>query len=117
MYLFGVTGLRRVAARNGFARAPSSTVSKTGNSQMAKLTATGDLIVGATARSAVGFFLMPITVVKARFESSLFRNETIVGSTKALLKEGGIPALWRGYVPTTLRDAPNAALFLVFYGA
>lgn len=33
----------------------------------------------------------------------------------AVYHQGGLRALWRGAVPTALRDAPGAGLFMVFY--
>jgi hypothetical protein len=34
---------------------------------------------------------------------------------RQLYSSGGIKSLWRGAVPTALRDAPGAGLFIVFY--
>lgn len=33
----------------------------------------------------------------------------------AIRSEGGLPALWRGFIPTAMRDAPYAGLFVVSY--
>jgi solute carrier family 25 protein 38 len=35
---------------------------------MAELTTLGNVVTGAVARTAIGFVLCPVTVVKARFE-------------------------------------------------
>lgn len=43
-------------------------------SGLPKLSSAGDLIAGATARTAVGFVLMPFTVLKTRFEVSLLEH-------------------------------------------
>lgn len=37
---------------------------------LAKLSPAGNLVAGAVARTSVGFFLNPITVIKARYEVS-----------------------------------------------
>ena len=114
LYMFGVTTLRRLAAQTSFARTVT-TGAATSTSASPRLKVVGDLLVGATARTAVGFALMPVTVIKARAESSIYTSDGIVASGRALLREGGLRALWRGFIPTTLRDAPNAGLFIVFY--
>ncbi|TNY19092.1 mitochondrial carrier domain-containing protein [Rhodotorula diobovata] len=90
----------------------------------AKLTPVGDLLVGSTARTAVGFVLTPFTLLKTISESTLSlpnssSSRTAKPSTftalRTLYATGGIRSLWRGAVPTALRDAPGAGLFIVFY--
>ncbi|GAA6060280.1 hypothetical protein JCM10212_003980 [Sporobolomyces blumeae] len=87
-----------------------------------KLTTAGDLIVGSTARTGVGFLLMPFTLLKTISESSLTlptsstsRRPSTFSSLRTLYSTGGLKSLWRGAVPTALRDAPGAGLFIVFY--
>ncbi|KAM0746768.1 mitochondrial carrier [Meredithblackwellia eburnea MCA 4105] len=83
-----------------------------------KLTPTGDLIVGSTARTGVGFVLMPFTLLKTISESTLSHSHPRQSSLRALqllYASGGIKSLWRGAVPTAMRDAPGAGLFIVFY--
>lgn len=68
LYFYSVTELRSLLALRpvpylSLATPPNS-------STAAKATSSGNLLVGATARVAVGFILCPITVVKARFEVS-----------------------------------------------
>ncbi|GAA5893969.1 hypothetical protein JCM8208_001294 [Rhodotorula glutinis] len=93
----------------------------------AKLTPVGDLLVGSTARTAVGFVLTPFTLLKTISESTLSLPASSTSSARTLVKpstftalrtlyaSGGIRSLWRGAVPTALRDAPGAGLFIVFY--
>lgn len=102
-----------------------------------KLTTAGDLIVGSTARTGVGFLLMPFTLLKTLSEvftglwsrrgpcsslslppqSSLAlpKHRSSYGVLQNLYATGGMKSLWRGAVPTALRDAPGAGLFIVFY--
>ncbi|BGP14931.1 hypothetical protein JCM10213_007268 [Rhodosporidiobolus nylandii] len=94
-----------------------------------KLTPAGDLIVGSTARTGVGFILMPFTLLKTISESSLSMPTSSLASAssakpsapstlsalRTLYSSGGLRSLWRGAVPTALRDAPGAGLFIVFY--
>lgn len=100
-----------------------------------KLTTAGDLLVGSTARTGVGFLLMPFTLLKTLSEVSTFlllpfslltpsqlqsttsptTSSSSLSALQTLYKTGGIKTLWRGAVPTALRDAPGAGLFIVFY--
>ena len=55
-------------------------------------------------------------------QSSTYRPSSGVPAPKSsfaalnqLYRSGGIKSLWRGAVPTALRDAPGAGLFIVFY--
>ncbi|SCV70583.1 BQ2448_3345 [Microbotryum intermedium] len=85
-----------------------------------KLTTTGDLLVGSTARTGVGFILMPATLLKTLSESSIIAKPnqprpTSLQILSNLYRTGGLTSLWRGAVPTALRDAPGAGLFIVFY--
>lgn len=85
---------------------------------LARLTATGNLVSGAFARVVVGFILCPITVVKARFESSHFAKSAYPSLSSALVniyKNDGVRGLFSGFTATALRDAPYAGLYLVFY--
>lgn len=63
-----------------------------------------------------------ITSVYTRTQSSTYRANTGATAPKSsfaalrqLYQTGGITSLWRGAVPTALRDAPGAGLFIVFY--
>ncbi|TRM68669.1 mitochondrial carrier domain-containing protein [Schizophyllum amplum] len=83
-------------------------------SVLPKLTSTGNLIAGATTRVAVGFVLNPVSVLKARFESNIYAYETLGGAFVALVRAGPSECL-RGFVASSLRDAPYAGLFVLSY--
>lgn len=88
------------------------------NGTLARLTVTGNLAAGAMARVAVGFLLSPVTIVKARFESSHFSKDAYPSLRRALIQvyqSGGIRGLFRGFSATALRDAPYAGLYLAIY--
>lgn len=70
---------------------------------------------GVLARVAVGFAMMPLTVVKTRFESSIYTDKTIVASLTAVLRTNGVKGLWAGFGATALRDAPFAGTYLYLY--
>ncbi|TRM68662.1 mitochondrial carrier domain-containing protein [Schizophyllum amplum] len=83
-------------------------------SVLPKLSSTGNLIAGATTRVAVGFVLNPVSVLKARFESNIYAYETLGGAFVALVRAGPSECL-RGFVASSLRDAPYAGLFVLSY--
>ena len=58
---------------------------------------------------------MPITVVKVRYESSLYSYKSILGAGTAIFKTEGIKGFFSGYGATAIRDAPYAGLYIVFY--
>ncbi|GAA6014740.1 hypothetical protein JCM10207_006923 [Rhodosporidiobolus poonsookiae] len=125
MYFLTLSRLRDLVGRSAVFRAKGA--SPAGGK--IKLTTAGDLIVGSVARTGVGFLLMPFTLLKTISESSLTLPASAASSAathraatpstltalRTLYHSGGIRSLWRGAVPTALRDAPGAGLFIVFY--
>ena len=59
--------------------------------------------------------MMPITVIKVRYESSLYSYKSILGAGTAILKTEGIKGFFSGFGATAVRDAPYAGLYVVFY--
>ncbi|KAI0295381.1 mitochondrial carrier [Multifurca ochricompacta] len=78
------------------------------------LTNSGNLLAGATTRVAVGFVLNPFSVLKARYESNLHNYASLMSSVRSIIRAGPSD-LFRGFLASSLRDAPNAGLFLVLY--
>lgn len=77
-------------------------------------------VVGAGAASGVAFWTvaMPFDVVKTRqqlaAQSSRSTLPGVLELTGSIVKNEGVAALWRGYLPASLRAMPmNAALFAV----
>ncbi|KAK2068750.1 hypothetical protein P8C59_003373 [Phyllachora maydis] len=60
---------------------------------------------------------MPLTVLKVRFESSLHQQHaSLPAAARALWRhDGGLRAFFAGSGATTLRDAPSAGLYVLFY--
>lgn len=123
LYFYSVSHLRHVASQRqipyiSVALSPSDTLS--GSSTMAKLSTTGNLLTGAVARVVVGFILSPVTVVKARFESSNFSSSTertLLSSMREIHTQSGFRGFFQGFTATALRDAPYAGLYLALYEA
>ncbi|KAK1927288.1 mitochondrial carrier domain-containing protein [Papiliotrema laurentii] len=102
------------------AASSSSSVSNTdirsSRTTLVKLSVPGNLVAGAIARTSVGFVLNPITVIKARYESSQFAEyKSVFGAFKSLVQTNGFKGLFQGFTATAARDAPYAGLSLVFY--
>lgn len=85
------------------------------SSELPKLSSQANLATGAVARGLVGFITMPITVVKVRFESSLYHYKSLAEVVKALYVEKGTRGFFYGYGVTLTRDAPYAGLYVLFY--
>lgn len=59
--------------------------------------------------------MMPITVIKVRYESSLYSYRSIWGAGTAIVKNEGIKGFFFGFGATAIRDAPYAGLYVLFY--
>jgi solute carrier family 25 protein 38 len=85
-------------------------------SALSKLSASGNLVAGAVARTSVGFVLNPITILKARYESSSYTQyHSLAGAFRSLFTSGGVRGLFQGFTATAVRDAPYAGIYVVFY--
>ncbi|PWY99075.1 mitochondrial carrier [Testicularia cyperi] len=123
LYFYSVSHLRHVASQQQIpliSVATNAADSSAGSSTLAKLSTTGNLLTGAVARVSVGFILSPVTVVKARFESSNFSaatERTLVSSLREIHAQSGFRGFFQGFTATALRDAPYAGLYLALYEA
>ncbi|EGG05894.1 uncharacterized protein MELLADRAFT_116706 [Melampsora larici-populina 98AG31] len=125
LYFFSLAELRRfmttIPQLSHLHSNPSNQLTHSNVTILPRLSAAGDLAAGMMARTAVGFLLMPITVVKTRFEastfytSSLYSYQSIRSAFVDVVKQNGLKGLWRGFVPTMIRDAPFAGLFVSTY--
>lgn len=87
------------------------------DSREAKPNSGGNLLLGSLARTIAGTVLMPATVLKVRFESAQYRTQysSLLLALRSIWKREGWRGLFRGWVATTLRDAPNAGIYLGAY--
>ncbi|KAF2743137.1 mitochondrial carrier [Sporormia fimetaria CBS 119925] len=85
------------------------------SSTLPKLSNTANLMTGAVARTFAGFLMMPVTVIKVRFESSLYSYRSLFSASKDILAKEGFRGFFAGFGATAVRDAPYAGLYVLFY--
>jgi solute carrier family 25, member 38 len=76
-----------------------------------------NLLTGATARVFAGLILMPVTVIKVRYESNLYAYKSIAAASRSIYATEGVRGFFSGFGATAVRDAPYAGLYVVFYEA
>jgi solute carrier family 25 protein 38 len=84
-------------------------------STLPQLSHSANLASGAIARTAAGFLLLPVTVIKVRFESSLYSYASMRSAARDIFRTHGIRGFYSGFWATTIRDAPNAGIYVVLY--
>ncbi|KAK2873809.1 hypothetical protein FQN49_002055 [Arthroderma sp. PD_2] len=84
-------------------------------SALPKLSHTANLVTGAVARVSAGFVMMPVTVLKVRYESDYYSYRSRRGAGKDIIRTEGVRGLFSGFGATAIRDAPYAGLYVVFY--
>ncbi|GAB1311368.1 Mitochondrial glycine transporter [Madurella fahalii] len=96
---------------------PSSATksSSPSSSSLPKLSNTGNLLAGAVARSLAGLILMPLTVLKVRYESTFYNYGSLASAARDIARAEGVRGFFAGYGATAIRDAPYAGLYVLFY--
>ncbi|OQR84759.1 Mitochondrial Carrier (MC) Family [Achlya hypogyna] len=81
------------------------------------LTVLGSFCAGAFARSFAGFVMSPLTIVKARMEwaAPSHQSGAILAEMRAMAAEHGVRGLYKGIIPTLLRDVPFSGLYVTLY--
>jgi len=85
------------------------------SSSLPKLSNLANLTTGAIARASAGFILMPMTILKVRYESNLYTYRSIDAACKDILRTEGLRGFFSGFGATAIRDAPYAGLYVLFY--
>ena len=73
------------------------------------------LTSGISCRVLVGTVLMPMTVLKIRFESNYYNYTSLYSALKDIMSKEGIKGLFIGLGVTMMRDAPYAGIYFYFY--
>ena len=77
-----------------------------------------NLVTGALARALAGFAMMPVTIIKVRYESSLYSYASLTAAARDIYHSGrGVGGFFAGFGATAVRDAPYAGLYVLFYEA
>jgi len=118
IYFTGLNALRQYTAQSNFLRSVGAvdlqgTLSH--SSSLPKLSNLANLTTGAIARATAGFILMPMTIIKVRYESNLYAYKSIIGAGKDILRTEGLKGFFSGFGATAIRDAPYAGLYVLFY--
>lgn len=116
IYFSGLNALRRRVSER--ASLLSSDRARTGDghsSKLPKLSNTANLATGAVARTWAGFIMMPITVLKVRYESNLYSYSSLFSASKDIFRTEGFRGFFAGFGATAVRDAPYAGLYVLFY--
>ncbi|KAL1995858.1 hypothetical protein VTN49DRAFT_724 [Thermomyces lanuginosus] len=114
LYFTSLNALRTAVAQQGLA-VEATNSSKPSSSALPKLSHTANLVTGAAARTFAGFVMMPVTVLKVRYESSYYAYGSLLSAGRDILRTEGIRGLFVGFGATAVRDAPYAGLYVVFY--
>lgn len=73
-------------------------------------------VAGAAARTFAGAVMSPLTVIKARMEwqpPGVYQTNMQVA--RQVLQQEGVLGLYRGMVPTLVRDVPFSGLYVLIY--
>ncbi|POS79543.1 solute carrier family 25 member 38 [Diaporthe helianthi] len=106
------------AIRNNVSRVPFLAADGEGrhhSSSLVKLSNTGNLLAGVVARTFAGMTLMPLTVIKVRYESNLYSYGSIAAAGRDIFRTERLRGFFSGFGATAMRDAPYAGLYVLFY--
>ncbi|ETN41719.1 uncharacterized protein HMPREF1541_03655 [Cyphellophora europaea CBS 101466] len=115
LYFTSLHTLRQLVANNAERTTPNTPV--IGSSVLPKLSSTQNLLTGASARVFAGMILMPVTVIKVRYESDLYNYKSLFSASSSIYRSEGLRGFFSGFGATAVRDAPYAGLYVVFYEA
>lgn len=114
LYFTSLNSLRQAVAQSNAPLLANQTVTQS-SSALPKLSNTANLATGAVARVAAGFVMMPVTVIKVRYESDFYAYRSLLGASRDILRTEGFRGLFAGFGATAARDAPYAGLYVLIY--
>ncbi|KAF3917078.1 Mitoferrin [Dactylellina cionopaga] len=74
-----------------------------------------NLVTGSAARVFAGFVMMPITIIKVRYESTFYTYTSISHACRDIFAKEGIRGFFSGFGATAIRDGPYAGVYVSFY--
>ncbi|QEU62729.1 hypothetical protein KDRO_F06600 [Kluyveromyces lactis] len=108
MYLTMLNSIRQAISKG-------KNTGSTGSSYLPQLNMYENMFSGAVTRALTGLITMPITVIKVRYESTLYQYTSLRYATSHIFRTEGLRGFFRGFGATALRDAPYAGLYMLFY--
>ncbi|KAM7386323.1 hypothetical protein PAMA_009110 [Pampus argenteus] len=73
------------------------------------------VLLGGGARTVAGVFMLPVTVIKTRFECGRYSYGSVTGALRSVCQTEGPAALFSGLMATLLRDVPFSGIYVMFY--
>jgi solute carrier family 25 protein 38 len=116
IYFSGLNALRRqLSERANLLAGDNERTGDGHSSRLPKLSNTANLATGAVARTWAGFLMMPITILKVRYESNLYAYSSLFSASRDIFRTEGFRGFFAGFGATAVRDAPYAGLYILFY--
>uniref|UniRef100_A0A8C6UMY4 Mitochondrial glycine transporter n=1 Tax=Neogobius melanostomus TaxID=47308 RepID=A0A8C6UMY4_9GOBI len=73
------------------------------------------VLLGGGARTVAGVLLLPVTVIKTRFECGRYSYRSVAGALLSVCRTEGPGALYSGLCATLIRDVPFSGIYVMFY--
>ncbi|SZE99275.1 unnamed protein product [Blumeria hordei] len=115
IYFTSLNALRQNVSRLRLIQIPGHDNVGNHSSSLPELSNVSNLATGAVARATAGFVLMPMTVLKVRFESNMYAYRSLACAGQDILKREGFKGFFSGFGATAARDAPYAGLYVLLY--
>ena len=115
LYFTSLNKIRESARQSSLLRQRLDGRAQSGSSALPVLTNSANLLSGAAARTFAGFVLMPLTVIKVRFESNFYSYPSMWAAARDIHRGTGLRGFFSGFGATAMRDAPYAGLYVLFY--
>ncbi|KAM4531032.1 mitochondrial glycine transporter A-like isoform 1-T2 [Odontesthes bonariensis] len=73
------------------------------------------VLLGGGARAVAGVVMLPVTVIKTRFECGRYSYASVSGALRSVFQTEGPAALFSGLMATLLRDVPFSGIYVMLY--